>query len=56
MERLTITEKVDLENEAMELISQQVSEGYYSGSFDLEDVHGNYHAITWSINIEIDFD
>ena len=44
------------ENEAMELIAQQVNEGHYNGSFDLEDEHGNYHSVDWSINIEIDFD
>ena len=53
---LTTDEKIAFENEAGELIAQQVNEGYYNGLFDLEDTHGNYHSVSWTINIDIDFD
>ena len=53
---MTTDNKIRIENEAMELISQQVNEGYYSGMFDLYDDETNtYHSISWSLDLDIDY-
>lgn len=53
---MTVENKINLENEALELISQQVNEGYYSGMFDLyNDETDSYHSVSWSLNVDIDY-
>ena len=47
--------KARLENEAMEIIAEQVNAGYYSGMFDLlDDETGEYHSVNWSLEVELD--
>lgn len=46
--------KARLENEAMEIIAEHISNGYYSGMFDLlDDESGKYHTVEWSLNLDI---
>lgn len=53
---MTVENKINLENEALESISQQVNEGYYSGMFDLyNDETDSYHHVSWSLNVDIDY-
>ena len=46
--------KARLENEAMEIIAEQISNGYYSGMFDLlDDESGKYHTVEWLLDLDI---
>lgn len=46
--------KIAVENEAMEIIGEQVAAGYYSGMFELRnDETEKYVTVYWDINIDI---
>ena len=54
---MTPERKIAFENEVMELIAQQVSDGYYSGMFDLyEDETDCYIPVDWELKVNISWE
>ena len=51
---MSIEDRIKLESDTMDFIAEQVSAGYYSGMFDIEGNDGEYHAVSWSLSVDIE--
>lgn len=47
-------ERYEIENDVLEMIAEQVKEGYYSGLFDYNYDEDKYVSVSWSLDVDID--